>query len=311
MWFAVPIVTVSEIKGLNVMAAITRNRPKSTEFIFTPLLVGWGKILLHITLLGIGAIYIFPFIWMVGSSLKTNAEFFSLGMAPFPAVPQWENLQKAWEGANFSRYFFNTVFISVTVTLLVLLLTSMAGYSIARLRVPGKKYLLIGIGVLFFLPHGYTIIPVIEIVKALGLMNTIWAVIVTSVAGGMLFNTFLFVGYMRTIPVELEEAALIDGASLWQRYWNVALPLAKPMIATVGLFTFMSNWNAFFGPLVFTLGKPELRTLAVGMYAFQGQNSRDWVLMCMGATISILPIILIYILLQRFFIEAFAGAVKN
>lgn len=293
------------------MAAITRKPTRSSEFLFTPLLAGWGKILLHVVLLSIGLIYIFPFIWMMGSAFKTNNEFFTLGMNPFPSVLQLDNFRKAWEGANFSRYFFNTVFISVTVTLLVILFTSMAGYSIARLRIPGKKYLLIGIGVLFFLPAGYTIIPVIEIVKALGLMNTIWAVIVTSVAGGMLFNTFLFVGYMRTIPPELEEAAIIDGANLWQRYWNVVLPLAKPMIATVGLFTFMNNWNSFFGPLVFTLGKPELRTLAVGMYAFQGQNSRDWVLMCMGAAISIVPIIVVYVILQRFFIEAFAGAVKN
>lgn len=281
------------------------------DFIFAPLLAGAGKTLLHVLLLSVGIIYIFPFVWMVGSAFKTNNEFFTLGLNPFPATLQLDNFRKAWEGANFSRYFLNTVFISVTVTVLVVLLTSMAGYSLARLRVPGKRYLLIAIGVLFFLPAGYTIIPMIEIVRGLGLMNTIWAVIVTSVAGGMLFNTFLFVGYMRSIPPELEEAAVIDGANLWQRYSLVIMPLARPMIATVGLFTFMSNWNSFFGPLVFTLGKPELRTLAVGMYAFQGQNSRDWVLMCMGATISILPIILIYIGLQRFFIEAFSGAVKS
>jgi raffinose/stachyose/melibiose transport system permease protein len=281
------------------------------EFFFAPLLGRSGTVLLHLVLILIGAVYIFPFVWMLGSAFKTQGEFFTLGINPFPAQPQWQNFELAWNGANFSRYFLNTVVTTVATTFIVIFLTSMSGYALGRLRMPGKRYLLGAIGILFFLPAGYTIIPVIEIVRTLGLMNSLWAIIITSAAGGMLFNTFLFTGYMRTIPAELEEAAIIDGATLWQRYFFVALPLSRPMIATVGLFTFMSNWNNFFGPLVFTLGAPELRTLAVGLFAFQGQTSRDWPLLCMGATISILPIIIVYLFLQRFFIEAFAGAVKS
>jgi raffinose/stachyose/melibiose transport system permease protein len=273
--------------------------------------MNWSRLLLHVALLGIGFVYVFPFIWMLGSSFKTQGEFFSAGLNPLPAVAQWGNFENAWDKANFSRYFINTVITTSATTAFVLMFTSMAGYALARLRMPGKKIVLGGIGLLFFMPAGYTIIPVVEIIKFLGLMNTMWAIIVSSTAGGMLFNTFLFTGYMRTIPKELEEAALIDGASLFQRYLYVGLPLARPMIATVGLFTFMNNWNSFLGPLVFTLGKPELRTLAVGLFAFQGQASRDWPLLCMGAAISITPIIILYIFLQRFFIEAFAGAVKN
>jgi ABC-type glycerol-3-phosphate transport system permease component len=294
--------------------ASAQQPPKRTvrEFVFAPLLSGFGKYVLYIGLTVIGLIYVFPFIWMLGSAFKTNQEFFALGINPFPAGEwQWGNFRAAWETAQFGRYFLNTVVISVTTTFLVLWFTSMAGYALGRLRVPGKRVLLVALGALFFLPAGYTIIPVLEIVRALGLLNTLAAVIVTGTAGGMLYNTFLFTGYMRSIPHELEEAAIIDGANLWQRYLFVILPLARPMIATLGLFSFMSNWNAFYGPLVMTLGRPELRTLAVGMYAFQGQNSRDWVLMCMGATISIIPIILIFIFLQRYFIDAFAGAVKN
>jgi raffinose/stachyose/melibiose transport system permease protein len=294
------------------MTAIAQRDPRrSTDFMFAPLLSGSGKLLLHLALLAIGLAYIFPFIWMAGSALKTNSEFFSAGINPFPAAPQWNNFLIAWNEASFSRYMFNTVFTTVVTTLLVIWFTSMAGYALGKLHMPGKKYLLVAIGVLFFLPAGYTIIPVIEIVRTLGLMNTYWAVIITATAGGMLFNTFLFTGYMRTIPNELEEAAVIDGATLWQRYLFIILPLARPMVATVGLFTFMSNWNSFFGPLVFTLGAPELRTLAVGMFAFVGATSRDWPLLCMGATISIVPIVAVYIFLQRYFIEAFAGAVKS
>jgi raffinose/stachyose/melibiose transport system permease protein len=293
------------------MAAISISKPNTNTSIVTWLLSRWGKLLLHLALIGIGVLYIFPFIWMAGSAFKSQGEFFTAGVNPFPLVPQWQNFLLAWNGANFSRYFFNTVLTTSVTTFLVIWLTSMSGYALGRLRMPGRKYLLIGIGILFFLPAGYTIIPVIEIVKALGLMNTYWAIILTATSGGMLFNTFLFIGYMRTMPGELEEAAVIDGASLWQRYLFVALPLARPMVATVTLFTFMTNWNSFFGPLVFTLGAPELRTLAVGLFAFQGQTSRDWPLLCMGATISVTPIIVIFFFLQKHFITAFAGAVKS
>lgn len=296
------------------MAAIAQNLP-TQERQPSRLNAFWAKrggtLLLHLLLIGIGILYIFPFLWMAGSSLKGQGEFFSAGINPLPATPQWQNFLLAWEGANFSRYFFNTVFTTSITTFLVVWLTSMAGYALGRLRMPGKRILLVAIGILFFLPAGYTIVPVIEIVRTLGLMNSYWAIIITATAGGMLFNTFLFIGYMRTVPAELEEAAVIDGATLWQRYLYVIIPLARPMIATVTLFTFMSNWNAFFGPLVFTLGAPELRTLAVGLFAFQGQTSRDWPLICMGATISILPIITVYVLLQRHFIAAFAGAIKS
>jgi ABC-type glycerol-3-phosphate transport system permease component len=291
------------------MAAVSINKQNP---LFANFMARFGMTILHLVLLGVGLIYIFPFIWMVGSAFKTNGEFFTQGANPFPSG-EWQvgNFIKAWETAKFSVYFGNTLVTSVAVTVFVVIFTSMAGYALTRLPVPGKKYLLLALGALFFLPAGYTIIPVLEIVKALGLLNSLWAIIVTGTAGGMLFNTFLFAGYMRTIPSELEEAAIIDGATVWQRFWNVVFPLSRPMIATVALFTFMSNWNSFFGPLVFTLGRPELRTLAVGMYAFQGQNSADWVGMCMGATISIIPIIVVYVLLQRHFIAAFAGAIKS
>jgi ABC-type glycerol-3-phosphate transport system permease component len=294
------------------MATMTRARTSSAQFIFEPLLTKSGLVLLSLFLFVLGIIYIYPFIWMVGTSFKTPAEFFSLGASVLPQGPaQWQNFVTAWDKANFGRYLVNTVIISTTTTVLIIFLTSMAAYSLSRLPLPGKKYILFGIAALFFLPKGYTILPTFRIVQGLGLLNTLWAVILVSTAAGMLFNTFLFYGYMRSIPHELEEAAIIDGANGWQRYLRVILPMSMPMIATVGLFTFMNTWNDFFTPMVFTFSRPDLRTLAVGMFAFQGETSREWTLLCAGATISIIPIIIVFIFLQRHFVDAFAGAVKN
>lgn len=284
---------------------------KRGEFAFQGLLSGSGKLALHLLLLGIGLIYLFPFFWMIGSSLKTDREFFKLGIDPLPAGDyQWDNFVTAWDKANFSQYFMNTVFYSVTTTFGVIILASMAAFAMCRLRVPGTRVILIMLALTFFMPKGYTIIPVFRIVRDLGLLNTRWAVVLVSTAGGMVVNTLLFFGYFRSIPHEIEEAAIIDGATVPQRYWRIVLPMSSPIVATVGLFTFMHTWNDFFTPLIFTLAKPELRTLSVGMFNFVGQNSREWTLMCAGATISILPVIVVFIFLQRYFVEAFAGAVK-
>ena len=187
----------------------------------------------------------------------------------------------------------------------------MAAFSLSRLKAPGHRWVIGIIGLTFFMPAGYTILPTFEIIKSMGMLNSLGAVVLVMTAGGMAFNTILFYGYLRTIPHEIEEAAIIDGATVWQRYRHIVLPMTMPMVATVGLFTFMNSWNEFFIPLVFTLAKPELRTLAVGMYSFIGDTSRDWTLLCMGATISILPVIVVYVFLQRHFTEAFAGAVKS
>ena len=142
------------------------------------------------------------------------------------------------------------------------------------------------------------------------LNNTLWATILVETAGGVVINSFLFMGYFNTIHKEIEEAAIIDGAGTLRVYWSIMLPLSGPMAATVSLLTFMSSWNNFFYPLIFSLGNPDLRTLGVGMYAFVGQNSRDWTLVCAGAVISLLPIILVFLFLQRYFVEAISGAVK-
>jgi len=272
---------------------------------------GLGRIAVHVILIGLGFLYMYPFLWVLAGSFKTPGEFFSSGLSLIPRQLNLKNYVYAWNAGNFSTYFLNTVVVAVGVTLLVILFSSMAGYVLSKTSFPGKKVVLGAMLALMFLPAGYTIIPTFELVQRLGLLNTLWSVILVQTAGGLVFNTFLFMGYFATIGKEIEEAALVDGANLPTTYWHVMLPMAKPMVATVGLFQFMQNWNSFWIPLVFTVGNPSLRTLAVGLYSFVGENSTGWTYVSAGAVISIVPIMVVFFFLQRYFIEAVAGAIKG
>lgn len=267
--------------------------------------------LTHLLLLGIGFFWLYPLLWALSGSLKSDDGFLDSGVGLIPHQLNWSNYADAWKGASFGTYFLNSVIITALTVALTLLFASMAGYALARTEFPGRRVLLIVILVTFFLPRGYTIVPVYDVVNRVGLLNTLWSVIVVQVAGGMVFSTFLFMGYFRTVAKEIEEAARVDGAGFHQTYFYVILPLARPMLATLGLFTFISSWNDFMTPLVFTLGEPHLRTLAVGLYAFISQTSTDWTALCAGSVISLAPIILVFVFAQRHIVAAIAGAVKG
>ncbi|AWS45070.1 carbohydrate ABC transporter permease [Streptosporangium sp. 'caverna'] len=270
-----------------------------------------APLMTHVFLLVGGIAWLYPFLWTLGSSLKSTDEFFGRGLDPLPGTPLWSNYAQAWQEASFGRYFLNTLTITVATVLITLLVTAMAGYTLARTEFPGKGIVLVAVAATVFLPHGYTVIPIFDIMDALGLLNSLWSIIIVQSAGGIVFGTFLFMGYFRAIDGALEDAARVDGANFHQVFWRIMLPLSGPMLATVGLFTAISAWNSFFIPLVFTLARPELRTLGVGMYAFIGENSTDWVLLCAGSVITLAPIIIIFLVLQRFFVNGLAGAVKQ
>jgi len=267
--------------------------------------------LLHLALVGLGFIWVYPFLWVTSAAFKTTAEMFGGGLNLIPKEPILENFPRAWHVAKFRVYFFNTVIVTAAVVSIVVAWTSMTGYAFGRYNFPGKKYLLGAIVVTLFLPHGYTIIPVFELMKKLRLLNTLWSIILGEAGGGHVLFILLFTGFFASLPKDLEDAALIDGCGFVRTFWNVMLPLAKPVIATATIMQFMWSWNAFFLPLVFTLGKPDLRTLGVGMYAFVGEYMIDWTGMAAAATISLMPIIFVFLLLQRYFVEGVAGAIKG
>lgn len=267
--------------------------------------------LLHAFLILFGIIWIYPFVWTVFSSLKTNTEMINAGIKLLPGKAQWGNYVRAWHEANFSGFFSNTVIITVSSVLLVVAMCALQGYALGRVNFPGRKWLVAAITATMFIPKGYTLLPVYIIIKQLGLLSSLPGVILAESSGAHVLFILLFMAYFNKLPMELEEAAEIDGSGFVRTFARVMLPLAKPMIATTAIMQFIWAWNAFLIPLVFTLSKPELQTLAVGMFTFVGEHSIDWVGMCAGATISLIPVIVVFVALQKYFIEGVAGSIKG
>ena len=288
-----PMTTQEHNRRMKLKA--TRLREIVTSIILTPLALLW----------------VYPFLWMVSAALKTNSEIFASGTNLMPTTFAFENFQRAWEQANISQYFMNTVAIAVGSVLVVAATTSMMGYVLGRFKFPGRR-IVIGIFVAtVFLPRGYTIIPIFELISNLGLDGTLAGVILAQSGGAHIIFILLFAGYFSQLPKELEEAAIVDGAGFLRVFFQIMLPLSKPVIATVVIMQFISSWNDFLLPLVLTLARPDLRTLSVGMYAFRGEYFTDWSGMAAAATISIIPVILVFLAMQRYFIEGIAGAVKS
>ena len=255
-------------------------------------------------------VWIYPFLWMVSAALKTNVQV-SSGAGLLPATPQWGNFLRAWSTAHIGQYFGNTLIITVCTIVIVVTTTAMMGYVLGRYDYPGRKIVLGLYAATIFIPEGYTIIPVFDLINRLHLNDSLAGIILAESGGAHVVFVLLFAGFFSQLPHELEEAAIMDGAGFVRIFAQVMLPLSGPVIATTIILQFMSSWNNFFLPLVLTLSRPELRTLGVGMFAFQGQYYSDWSGMAAAATISLLPIIIVFLALQRHFVEGIAGSLKH
>ncbi|MEM9950837.1 MAG: carbohydrate ABC transporter permease [Chloroflexota bacterium] len=263
-----------------------------------------------IALLIIGFFWIYPFLWVVFSSLKTQRDMFTSGARLIPETWEWGNYVRAWTEANFSTYFLNTVIYASAATAIEVVKSSMCGYVLARYRFFGRNLIYGVILATLFIPIASIIIPQFNLIRSMGLLNTRFGVILALSGGAGALYVLLFTSFFETIPEELFDSAKIDGANFFQQFWLV-VPLARPIIATVVIFQFMSTWNEFNIPLVFTLSRPELRNLAVGMYAFQGEFSVDWTGFAAGTSMSIIPVLLVFFLFQGYFVRGLQGAVKQ
>lgn len=255
-------------------------------------------------------IWIYPFVWMISTSLKSNAEMFG-NPGLIPQGWEWENYRRAWTEANMGSYFFNTLTVTLGSVVLVTICTSMLGYVLGRYSFPGRNAIFFAFVATVFIPQGFTIIPVFELLSRLGLSSSLFGLTLATSGHAMVIFVVLFAGYFSQLPRELEEAARVDGVSFLKIFWFVMLPLARPMVVTVVIMQVLHAWNDFLLPLVVTLANPAIRTLSVGIYAFKGEQFIDWTGMAAAATISILPIVALFILLQRYFINGLAGAVKG
>jgi multiple sugar transport system permease protein len=241
-----------------------------------------------------------PFLWMLGTSLKAPAEIFQFPPQLIPDAPQWQNYPEVTKVLPFGRYFLNSFLVAISVTLLQLVVCSLAAYAFARLRFPGRELIFLAFLGALMVPSQVTLIPRFLLMRELGWFNTYQALILPFVFSS--FGTFLLRQYFLSLPRELEEAARIDGASYFQNYWLVAMPLARPALAALAIFTFIDQWNAFLWPLIVTT-RPEMNTLTVGLNTLRGQYNTAWNLLMAGSVIAIVPILLVFALGNRYFIK--------
>lgn len=248
---------------------------------------------------------IVPFAWMVITAFKTGPEIYQWPPALWPKHWEMTNFARAWGTGNFPRLFLNSTVVAVSATLLNLLFDSMAAFAFARLRFPGKEALFAIVLATMMLPAVVTIIPLFLIIKGLpapgpgGWLNSYAGIVAPGAATA--FGIFLFRQYFETIPSELDEAMTLDGAGLWRIYTQLVLPLAKPAAVTVAIFTFVYQWNDFLWPLVVATDA-DMYTVQVGMSYFTTEHGIDWPLLMAAAVIVTLPVLVLYMVLQKYFI---------
>lgn len=264
----------------------------------------------HIVLVPFCLIWVYPFLWMVSAAFKTRQEMLLGGLGLWPQTWTLENFQRAWTIGRFGDYTANTLTFAITVVVLQVLVASTAGYALSGKRLPGRRIVMGVMIASMFIPHGYTILPVFQLINSLGLQNGLLGAALAQ-AGGPVVPVLLYVGFFSGIPRELSDAARVDGAGYLREFVSIMFPLARPVTGTVVLMNFIGAWNSFFIPLVFTLSRPDLRTLGVGMYNFFGTDTTDWTGLAAGACIAIIPIVIVFLFLQRSFVEGVAGAVKS
>lgn len=270
-------------------------------------------VLLIMTIVALLTLY--PIIYVVLGAFKKNQELLVGGTNIFPKTWIVSNFVEAWNSANFAAYTANSVFLALAVMALTLIITSMAGYVFARKKFKGKE-LIYSLFVMFmFINVGsVTLRPLFELAVRLHMNTSLWSVVFISAGAGQATYIFLIRGYMNSVPKELDEAAKIDGCTFFQTYIRVILPVLKPILATVALLSFRGGWNEYILPLVFTMTDESKRPLTVGVTMLKnaGDGAAAWNIMFAGATIAIIPILLIYIFASKYFINGVtAGAVKG
>jgi multiple sugar transport system permease protein len=265
-----------------------------------------AKIACYAVMVVLAVPFVFPTWWMITASLLPANEVLAYPPKLFPASPRWENYQAAFTDFPLAQQYFNSLYIAVLVTLGTMFFSSLAGYAFARIRFRGEKVFgLILVGLM--VPSEVTIIPLFRLVDDLGLTNTHWPLIVVPIFGApSVLATFVMRQFFITIPGELEEAGRLDGLSRFGLYRRVALPIAKPALAAVAIFTFLNTWNFFLEPLVYLTDK-SMFTLPVALTQYVDvYGGHLWNVQLAAATTTVVPVLVVFIIAQRQFVEGLA-----
>ena len=258
---------------------------------------------LYLLLTGFGLVVLLPFVWMALSSLKLDTQVFTVPMRWIPEEFQWGNYSRIWDRVPLLTYLKNSLFLSVTITFLQVLTGSFAAYGFAKVRFPGRDALFLAYVATIAVPWQAYMVPQYIVMEKLGLVNTHLSLILLQAFGA--FGVFLMRQYYLTIPDDLCEAARIDGLSEYGIWARVVLPLSKPALASLALLTFVNTWNDYMGPFIY-LTSNDLWTVQIGLRSFVAQYDAEYAMMMTGSVLSVVPIMIVFLLGQRYFIRGIA-----
>ncbi|MEV0620032.1 carbohydrate ABC transporter permease [Nonomuraea sp. NPDC050404] len=261
------------------------------------------KAITYVVLTVVTVLVLVPFGWMISASLKRDNEVLTIPIQWIPDELRWSNFVEIWDRIPLLTYLGNSAFLAVTITLLQLLTGSFAAYGFSKVRFPGRDALFVAYIATIAVPWQAYMVPQYIMMQRAELTNTYWSIILLQAFGA--FGVFLMRQYYMSIPDDLCEAARIDGLSEYGIYWRIMLPLSKPALASLALLTFVNTWNDYMGPFIY-LTSNELWTVQLGLRSFVGQYEADYAMMMTGAVLSVLPILLVFLLGQRYFIRGIA-----
>jgi multiple sugar transport system permease protein len=264
--------------------------------------VRWlGRGLLYALLIAGGLFMLMPFLWMASASLKNQGEIFAYPPEFIPQHPRWDNFSQITRFVPFERYVTNSTLIAVLSVIGQLLSCSMAAYAWARIPFRGREVFFMTLMAALIIPPQVTLVPLFVMMTKINWVDTYYPIVLPFWLGGA-FGTFLLRQWFLTVPRDLEDAAKLDGAGLWRIFWSIYLPLCKPALATVAVFTFLLQWNDLLRPLVFLSSRNKL-TLTVGLAALRAQYSTYWNLLMAGALLSVIPVMILFVVAQRYFVR--------
>lgn len=265
----------------------------------------FGKLTVYLLCLVVSVLMFFPLLWLLRSSVMDLGQIFVFPPEWVPRPWRWQNYPEALTTIPFLRYLRNTLTILLPSVLGTVVTSALAAYGFSRLRWPGRNLVFSVLLTTLMLPYAVTLIPTFLLWARLDLVNTFWPLIIPHWFGGGIFSIFLLRQFFRTIPKELDEAAVLDGANPVQILWHIIVPLSRPALIAVAIFSALASWNDFLGPLIY-LNDSRNFTLALGLAEFTGLYSSQWHLLMAASTVVIVPVIVLFFFAQRYFIEGIA-----
>lgn len=262
-------------------------------------------VIIYIVLIAITFLMLIPFVWMLSASFKLNKDVFVFPIEWIPSNPRWQNYVDIWTRIPLLTFVLNTAKLTIIVTLLQLFTSSFAAYAFAKMQFKGKNALFLGYIATIAVPWQAYMVPQFMMMRSWGLNNTHLAIICLQAFSA--FGVFLMKQFYEGVPSELCEAARIDGLSEYGIWWRIMLPLSKPALSTLTIFTFVSTWNDFLGPLIY-LTKNELKTIQIGLRMFISQYSAEYGLIMAASVIALIPVLIVFLALQKYFVQGVASS---